>query len=196
MTRPINCPQCGLPTVVPDEPASASGDTVCAHCGVRIAQNGQGAPRVPTVLCIDDDPLVLHFYRDFLARHGYRVLTAIDGLPGLDLARRERPRRDPPGHHAAGPKRVRHLPEVPCRSGAPRPSDHPHHGLGPCGGRDRGARGGGDPHPSEARRPGGDPGRPGGGAGPTQWPAQRVSARWKRRVVRETRTTLLTMPSQ
>ena len=91
MTRPINCPQCGLPTVVPDEPASASGDTVCAHCGVRIAQNGQGAPRVPTVLCIDDDPLVLHFYRDFLARHGYRVLTAIDGLPGLDLARRERP---------------------------------------------------------------------------------------------------------
>ena len=45
----------------------------------------------PTVLCIDDDPLVLHFYREFLSRHGYRVLTAADGLLGIDVAHRERP---------------------------------------------------------------------------------------------------------
>jgi len=48
-------------------------------------------PRRPAVLCIDDDPLVLHFYRAFLDRHGYRVLTAAEGLQGLALAQRDRP---------------------------------------------------------------------------------------------------------
>ncbi len=45
----------------------------------------------PTVLCIDDDPLVLHFYRSFLESHGYRVLTATDGLQGMALAAQDRP---------------------------------------------------------------------------------------------------------
>jgi DNA-binding response OmpR family regulator len=45
----------------------------------------------PTVLCIDDDPLVLHFYRGSLEPHGYRVLTAAEGLLGFDLAHQERP---------------------------------------------------------------------------------------------------------
>ncbi len=48
-------------------------------------------PERPTVLCIDDDPLVLHFYRDFFAAHGYRPLTVLDGLQGLALARQDRP---------------------------------------------------------------------------------------------------------
>lgn len=48
-------------------------------------------PVRPTLLCIDDDPLVLHFYRTFLDRHGYRVLTAAEGLEGLALAQRDRP---------------------------------------------------------------------------------------------------------
>ncbi len=45
----------------------------------------------PAVLCIDDDPLVLHFYRGFLDRHGFRVVTAAEGLQGLALAKRDRP---------------------------------------------------------------------------------------------------------
>ena len=45
----------------------------------------------PTVLCIDDDPLVLHFYRNFLDPRGYRTLTAADGLQGLGIATQERP---------------------------------------------------------------------------------------------------------
>lgn len=49
------------------------------------------APVRPTVLCIDDDPLVLHFYEDFLAAHGYEVVTATDGLVGIQLARDLRP---------------------------------------------------------------------------------------------------------
>ena len=38
------------------------------------------------VLCIDDDPLVLHFYEDFLPTHGYQTLTATDGLLGIQIA--------------------------------------------------------------------------------------------------------------
>lgn len=38
------------------------------------------------VLCIDDDPLVLHFYEDFLPEHGYQTLTATDGLLGIQIA--------------------------------------------------------------------------------------------------------------
>ena len=45
----------------------------------------------PTVLCIDDDPLVLHFYRDFLEPRGYRTLTVTDGLQGLTVAHQDRP---------------------------------------------------------------------------------------------------------
>jgi DNA-binding response OmpR family regulator len=44
-------------------------------------------PGRPTVFCIDDDPLVLHFYEDFLTAHGYEVVTATDGLVGIQLAR-------------------------------------------------------------------------------------------------------------
>ncbi len=49
------------------------------------------SPARPTVLCIDDDPLVLHFYRSFLDPHGYRVLTATDGIRGIALATQDRP---------------------------------------------------------------------------------------------------------
>ena len=45
----------------------------------------------PTVLCIDDDPLVLHFYRSFLGPRGYRTLTAADGLQGIAIATQDRP---------------------------------------------------------------------------------------------------------
>ena len=48
-------------------------------------------PPRPTVFCIDDDPLVLHFYEDFLARYGYEVVTVTDGLVGLQVARELRP---------------------------------------------------------------------------------------------------------
>ncbi len=53
-------------------------------------ESPQSPPR-PTVLCIDDDPLVLHFYLSFLDQHGYRVLTATDGLHGMALATQDRP---------------------------------------------------------------------------------------------------------
>ena len=48
-------------------------------------------PVRPTIFCIDDDPLVLNFYEDFLAAHGYEVVTATDGLVGIQLAADLRP---------------------------------------------------------------------------------------------------------
>jgi CheY-like chemotaxis protein len=58
---------------------------VCAQRGAPLPQSAPAIPRLPTVLCIDDNPLVLHIYRDFLTAHGYRVLTAMDGLLGIEL---------------------------------------------------------------------------------------------------------------
>ena len=53
------------------------------------------AARVPPpralVLCIDDDPLVLHFYEDFLAAHGYQTVTATYGLLGIQIAQQACP---------------------------------------------------------------------------------------------------------
>jgi len=44
-----------------------------------------------TVLCIDDDAMVLRFFRAFLESSGYRTLTTTDGLQGLAVARQDRP---------------------------------------------------------------------------------------------------------
>ena len=55
------------------------------------SSDAKAPPARPTVLCIDDDPLVLHFYRGFLEPRGYRVLTALEGLKALPW-----PSRTPP----------------------------------------------------------------------------------------------------
>jgi twitching motility two-component system response regulator PilH len=91
MNRTITCPQCGVPNVVPEGHRGAGEGVVCAHCGERLPGDASAAARPPTVLCIDDDPLVLHFYRDFLTAHGYRTLTVLDGLQGVALAHQDRP---------------------------------------------------------------------------------------------------------
>ena len=45
----------------------------------------------PTILCVDDDPLVLGVCRMALEDHGYRVVVAIHGRAGIALAQKERP---------------------------------------------------------------------------------------------------------
>jgi DNA-binding response OmpR family regulator len=39
----------------------------------------------PTLLCVDDDPATLQFYRVLLASHGYEVIVANDGFHALKL---------------------------------------------------------------------------------------------------------------
>ncbi len=48
-------------------------------------------PHPPTILCIDDDRIVLTFCSDALERHGCRALIASDGATGVDMAKRDRP---------------------------------------------------------------------------------------------------------
>ncbi len=45
----------------------------------------------PTILCIDDDRLVLGVCTDALEAHGYRVVLATHGLAGIAIASKERP---------------------------------------------------------------------------------------------------------
>jgi CheY-like chemotaxis protein len=46
----------------------------------------QSAVRDAVILCIDDDPEILECEQDFLETFGYRVLTALSGPEGLELA--------------------------------------------------------------------------------------------------------------
>lgn len=45
----------------------------------------------PLILIVDDDEESRHFYREVFKKAGFSVLTAKDGLEGLDVAMRERP---------------------------------------------------------------------------------------------------------
>ena len=48
-------------------------------------------PDTPTVLVVDDSPLTVRQLSHHLERRGFRVVTAADGLSGLECARAERP---------------------------------------------------------------------------------------------------------
>ncbi|MCU0613229.1 MAG: response regulator [Candidatus Eisenbacteria bacterium] len=90
MSPTIICPHCGVSNIVAEGQVGAAEGNVCESCRGYLRDRPDPA-RPTTVLCIDDDPLVLHFYRDFLDRRGYRTLTVTDGLAGLALAKRELP---------------------------------------------------------------------------------------------------------
>jgi DNA-binding response OmpR family regulator len=45
----------------------------------------------PTVLVVDDDPLIVRLLQVNLELEGYRVLTASDGAACIEVANRERP---------------------------------------------------------------------------------------------------------
>jgi twitching motility two-component system response regulator PilH len=79
------------PECLTEEQGDAVEGVICEHCGERLPQDAPAAARSLTVLCIDDDPLMLHFYRSFLEPRGYRTLLVTDGLAGLALAERDRP---------------------------------------------------------------------------------------------------------
>jgi len=89
--RTVICPNCKLAQPVEDSDIGA--EVSCRTCGhllqVDAALTSVGAPA--TILWIDDDQLLLTFGRDILERHGYRALTAPDGLSGIAAATQERP---------------------------------------------------------------------------------------------------------
>ncbi len=66
----------------------------CQVCGTPVEAERveeSSASRLPTVLCIDDDQLILGVCRDALEQRGYRTLVATDGMAGIELAMQARP---------------------------------------------------------------------------------------------------------
>ncbi len=72
----------------------------CQVCGFAVERGlvletaealGLPSPGEITILCVDDDPLVLEFSQEILGSRGYTVLTAPDGPTGLKAVARERP---------------------------------------------------------------------------------------------------------
>ena len=51
----------------------------------------ENVPQKKRVLLVDDDPVALRIYRDGLARQGFEVKTAADGLTALQLLRAAKP---------------------------------------------------------------------------------------------------------
>ncbi len=43
------------------------------------------------ILIIDDDPIIFKTLGDFLSEEGFQVISAIDGLSGLEKAQKEKP---------------------------------------------------------------------------------------------------------
>lgn len=46
----------------------------------------QQEQNLPTILVIEDDPILSKMYTEKFSREGFKVLTALDGESGLDLA--------------------------------------------------------------------------------------------------------------
>ena len=94
------CPECR--TMQPTFHFTEDLRTVhrCQVCGFAVERGlvletaealGLPSPQEITILCVDDDPLVLEFSQAVLGARGYRVLTAPDGPTGLKATARERP---------------------------------------------------------------------------------------------------------
>ena len=95
MSHPQECPAFRADQSVQERTRGGPVQRQSATCAtprdtVDAATTG-AVPARATVLCIDDDPLVLHFYRSFLEPRGYRTLTADDGAVGIAIAKRDRP---------------------------------------------------------------------------------------------------------
>lgn len=67
----------------------------CATCRSPIEGSYIEKPttraRPATILCVDDDRIVLSFCSDALERHGFRTLIASDGPSGIEMAKKDRP---------------------------------------------------------------------------------------------------------
>jgi CheY-like chemotaxis protein len=87
------CPKCQSAQPVQELLEGGRWAMRCETCQTRIEDDlleAQSAPR-PTVLCIDDDRLLLSLCCDALEREGYRAIIATDGPSGIETAKAARP---------------------------------------------------------------------------------------------------------
>jgi CheY-like chemotaxis protein len=95
MTRRGFCPHCRSVQPLGEYQDEGQSGLWCATCRNPIEapyrERPAARPRSVTILCIDDDRIVLSFCSDALERQGFRTLVANDGPAGIDAAKRERP---------------------------------------------------------------------------------------------------------
>jgi DNA-binding response OmpR family regulator len=95
MTATYFCPHCG--SNQPSYEYWEQGDLKarCLTCGYPIDEAAIGTANPPstrnTVLCIDDDKLLLGLFTHLLEDSEFEALVASDGPSGIALAQRERP---------------------------------------------------------------------------------------------------------
>jgi len=65
MTRTVICP-IAIPAAVHEETERSAGRDFLPQLRQPLPARAAGTHAPTTVLCIDDDPLVLHFYREYL----------------------------------------------------------------------------------------------------------------------------------
>ena len=95
MSRSAFCPNCQSVQPLGKVREKNQPRFWCQTCGspVEAAQveGGPASAKPPTVLCMDDDQLILGVCRNALEDRGYRTLVATDGLAGIEVAMKERP---------------------------------------------------------------------------------------------------------
>ena len=87
------CPHCKQVQPIRAYFDGASYVARCQACGYPIDGDGVVAPPIhqAKLLFIDDDPLLLGFFRHFARAHEFQPLIAPDGPAGIALAKCERP---------------------------------------------------------------------------------------------------------
>jgi len=94
-SRTAYCPSCQSVQPLGEVEEGDQPRFWCQTCGNPVeadqVEGGTSSVRPPTVLCIDDDQLVLRITCDTLNRCGFHTLLATDGPTGIGLARGERP---------------------------------------------------------------------------------------------------------
>lgn len=95
MTRRGYCPHCRTVQPLGEYHEEGQSGLWCTACRNPIEssyiEKPAARPRRCTVLCIDDDRIVLSFCSDALEKEGFRTLVADDGAAGVETAKRERP---------------------------------------------------------------------------------------------------------
>lgn len=95
MSRKGYCPHCQSVQPLGAYQEDGQAGLWCQTCRNPLDESAAQKPkprtRQPTILCIDDDRIVLTFCSDALERNGCRALVASDGPSGVDIAKRERP---------------------------------------------------------------------------------------------------------
>lgn len=93
MSPTIVCLKCQTRHSLEDVEEGCQRIVWCPNCRqpLKLGSAAMDEARQVSILWIDDDRLLLTFGKEALERLGYRVLTASDGISGLDAAKREPP---------------------------------------------------------------------------------------------------------